>query len=115
MKDHQSTRAHIVSSIADINSMVKPDQRLEGNMIDKYPRQQVLSHATDSHTLDLIRQSNPNNERFQAHLNHTTASGAGSWLHAVPAKALKTDVEPLIYRTMIQCWLRTLIFESELH
>ena len=104
-----------MTSIADLNSKVNPEQRLEGNTISKSPRQQDLSHAIDSHTLGMIRQNNENDLRFQAHLNHTTASGAGSWLHVVPAKAIKTDVDPLLYRTMIQRWLRVPLHESVFH
>ena len=75
----------------------------------------MLSQHIDDHTLELIREDNLINPHFQAHLNHTTTSGAGSWLHAVPAKALRTDVDPLLFRTMIQRWIRVPIFELESH
>ena len=114
-KDHDSTKSNIVMAMDDINSQVKPDQRLRDNTMDSRPRQQVLSQAIDSFTLEKIREGDTNNVRLQAHLNLTTASGAGSWLHAVPAKALRTDVDPLLFRTMIQRWLRVPIFELESH
>ena len=114
-KDHDSTKANVLSAIFDINTKVNQNQRLEGEIVNTSPRQQVLSQAIDSQTLCTIREGSPNNTRFQAHLNHTTASGAGSWLHVVPAKALRTDVDPLLYRTMIQRWLRVPIYETESH
>ena len=52
---------------------------------------------------------------MQAHLNHITTSGASAWLHAMPAKALRTDVDPLLFKTMIQRRLRVPIFEAEFH
>ena len=33
----------------------------------------------------------------------------------MPAKGLRTDVDPLLFRTMIQRWIRVPIFESEFH
>ena len=71
--------------------------------------------AIDKQILDLIKEDSRIDLHFQAQINHTTASGAGSWLHAVPAKALRTDVDPLLFRTMIQRWIRVPIFESEFH
>ena len=79
------------------------------------PRQQTLSHAMDICTMDTIREGRLNDDHFQAHLNLTTSSGAGSWLHAVPSRALGTSVDPQLYRTMIQRWLRAPIFESEFY
>ena len=43
------------------------------------------------------------------------ASGAGSWLHVVPAKDLGTHVDPILYRTMIYRWLRVPINGAEFH
>ena len=114
-KEHHSTKANILSAIVDFNSNVTQDQRLEGNIINGNPRQQALSQEIDRHNLVKIREEASNNVRFQAHLNHTSASGAGAWLHAVPSNALKTAVDPLLFRTMIQRWLRVPIYDSESH
>ena len=77
------------------------------------PRQQTLFQAIDSHTYELIREDSRNDQRFLAHLNLTTAGGAGSWLHTVPSKALGTHVDPRLYKTMVQRWLRLPLYESE--
>ena len=82
---------------------------------DSRPRQQILSHDIDSHSLDIIRNNAVNNTHFQAHLNLTTASGAGSWLHTVPSKDLGTHVDPILYKTMIQRWLRVSLYDTENH
>ena len=88
-QDQDSTQANITSAIESVNTKVKQDQQLQGNL-EIHPRQQVLSQVIDSFTLDTIREGASNKVRFQAHINHTTASGAGSWLHAVPSEALRT-------------------------
>ena len=110
--DQEHTHNDFSLALIDFNTKVKPDQQIEEN-VDTCPRQQTLSHAIDSNTLETIHEASRNNVHFQAHINHTTASGAGSWLHTVPAKALGTDVDPLLFRTMIQQWLRVPIQESE--
>ena len=113
--DYESTKSHIVSAIRDFNSAVNPEQRLEGNVIEQCPRQQTLSQAIDTYSLSLMQEAVKEDVSFQAHLNHTTASGAGSWLNILPSKALRTNADPLLYRTMIQRWLRVPILESETH
>ena len=102
------------TAIEDFNTRVKPDDQLQPDD-DIRPRQQMLSRAIDSFTLDGIREGRRNDVHFQAHLNLTTASGAGSWLHTVPSKALGTHTDPLLFRTMVQRWLRAPIFETEFH
>ena len=102
------------AALADYNASVSPEKHLSMNA-ETFPRQQTLSQAIDSHTLGTIRELHRNNVHYQAHINHTTASGAGTWLHTLPARALGTHVEPLLYRTMIQHWLRTPVYESEFH
>ena len=101
-------------ALIDVNERVSPNKHLRADM-DNFPRQQTISHDIDCHTLEKIRESNANNTSYLAHLNHITASGAGSWLHAVPSKALGTHVDPLLYRTMIQRRLRVQIHDSEFH
>ena len=82
---------------------------------EMHPQQQLLSQAIDNLTFDNIREANNNNIHYKAHLNLITTSGAGSWLHAIPSKALGTHVDPLLFRTMIQRRLRTPIFENEFY
>ena len=48
-------------------------------------------------------------------LNLTNSSGAGSWLNAVPSNSLGTHVDPLLYQTMLQRWLRVPIHDSAFH
>ena len=101
-------------ALRDVNTRVSHNNQLqlvEGSS----PRQQTLSHNMDSHTLQSIRSNAHNNVYFQAHLNHTGASGAGTWLHTVPSKALGTHVDSQLYRTMVQRWLRVPIHMSEYH
>ena len=82
---------------------------------DESPRQQLLSQVIDDHVLETLREKSRNDTHFQAHLNLTTASGAGSWIHAVPAKALGTHVDPTLYPTMVKRWLRIPLFDREFH
>ena len=56
-------------------------------------RQQTMSQAIDSYVQGKLRDNFNNDPRFQAHMNLTTASGAGSWLHVVPSKAIGTQVD----------------------
>ena len=102
------------AALMDYNNKVQPDNKLQLSE-DPCPRQQLLSKFIDDQLLDTIREESSTNTHFQAHLNLTTASGAGSWLHAVPAKALGTHVDPSLYKTMIQRWIRQPLFETEFH
>ena len=113
-QDEVDTQENITLAMSDYNSKVLPPQKLQSSL-DIPPRQQALSQNIDNCTLHEIKESPSNNTCFKAHINHTTTSGSGSWLHAVPSKALRTNVEPLLYRAMIQRWLRVPIFESEFH
>ena len=42
-----------------------------------------------------------------------SASGAGQWLHTPPCPAFQKTASPLLYKRMIQRWLRAPIFEAE--
>ena len=75
------------TALMDYNTKVTADDQLQAN-IESYPRQQILSQNIDKCSMKNIRMSATNNVHFQAHLNHTTASGAGSWLNIIPSKAL---------------------------
>ena len=75
------------------------------------PRQQDLSIALDTKTLE--QQQQQSDERRKAPLKLTSNPGAGQWLHTQPAKAFHKDTAPLLYKRMIQRWLRAPIFEAE--
>ena len=101
-------------ALQDFNSKVNQEDQLPASL-DPSPRQQVLSQAIDRRTLCCIKESAANNVYFRAHLNLTSASAAGSWLHTVPAKALGTHVDPLLFRVMVQRWLRVPIYDTEFY
>ena len=113
-QDQVDTLENINAALIDYNNKVNQDQKLEV-ISEPPPRQQALSQAIDDHTLSEVKEVKENDIYFQAHINLTTASGAGSWLHAVPSKALRTNVDPLLYRMMIQRWIRTPIFDADFH
>ena len=75
--DQEHTHNDFTLALSDYNTKVKPDQQIEEN-VDMCPHQQTLSHAIDCNTLETIREASTNNVHYQAHINHTTASGAGS-------------------------------------
>ena len=102
------------AALRDFNARVSPDSQLKINEHTAL-KQQTLSQAIDSRTMETIREANQTNVYFQAHLNHTSASGSGSWLHAVPSKALRTHVDGQLFRTMVQRWLRVPLHDSEFH
>ena len=64
--DPNNINSNIHAAITDFNSRVKPEQQLHLSE-DLHPRQQFLSHAIDSHTLENIRDANSNNVHFKAH------------------------------------------------
>ena len=96
-------RTDINSALCDYNARVELNNRLL-TIEDTCPRQQALSHAIDSQILKTICEES-HNIYTQAHLNLTTASGAGSWLNSIPSKALGTHIDPSLYRTTILRWL----------
>ena len=106
-------RTDINSALCDYNARVELNNRLL-TIEDTCPRQQALSHAIDSQILKTICEES-HNIYTQAHLNLTTASGAGSWLNSIPSKALGMHIDPSLYRTTILRWLRVPLFESEFH
>ncbi len=99
---------------AACNANMAPEARIQTNANDA-PGQQKLSKAIDDNSLAQIKDARHDDVKFQAHLRHTTASGAGQWLHTLPAKALHKHVDALHYRTMVQRWLRTPIFQDPFH
>jgi len=82
---------------------------------EEVPKQRDISKAIDAASLAQLRASKQEDLLYQSHLNLTTTSGAGAWLHAMPSKALHTHVHPVHYRTMIQRWLRLPIYSEPSH
>ena len=74
-----------------------------------------MSIALDRHLLLQTRETRRNDYHYQAHLNLVAASGASQWLHSLPSKALRTNVDPQLFKVMIQRQLRVPIFGSESH
>ena len=112
--DPEDTQTFIQEALEDYNSKVTPESKVDLKE-ECDIRQQNLSQALDKSTLKNIKLENQHNVHYQAHLNLTTNSGAGSWLHAVPSRALGTHVDPLIYGTMVKRWLRVPIYPVEYH
>ena len=112
--DSLDESADSYAALTKYNARVNPNKKIN-SLNDACPKQQILSQAIDSHLYENIRNNATNDTRFQAHLNLTSASGAGSWLHAVPSKAIGTHVDPLLYKTMVQRWLRLPLFDCEYH
>ena len=100
------------AALREYNTRVEPSDRLPA--IDSCPRQQTLSQAIDRQNLKTFTETF-NSIQMKAHLNLTTSSGAGAWLNAIPSKALGTYMDPILYKTAIQRWLRLPLFESEFH
>ena len=101
-------------ALRDFNNRVSPGKQLQPDEAMR-PRQQDLSKEIDSYTMSNIKEEKRNNTFYMAHLNHTSASGASSWLHSVPSKALRTHIDGQLYTIMVQRWLRVPLFEVEFH
>ena len=109
--DSNDQDSNTYNALNAFNTLVEPEKTLQ-SINDASHRQQIMSQAIDESTLRDIKESRPNDTHFKAHLNLITASGASSWLHAIPSKAIGTYVDPLLYKTMVQRRLRSPIFED---
>ena len=78
--------------------------------VSKAPQQRSMSMALDKHTRTCLLQSLQGDLVHRAHLEFTSAESADQWLHALPSAALHNRVEPLLFKTMVQRWLRLPIF-----
>ena len=112
--DRTSSASPSTAALADCNSKMAPESRVPANAAEA-PTQQELSKAIDDCTLAQLKESRLDDTKYQAHLNHTTASGAGQWLHTMPSKALQKHVDAAHFRTMIQRWLRAPIYHETFH
>ena len=110
--DTTSPSPTVAAALADYNATVHADARLD-TLPAEALRQQQLSTALDDHTLSQQRSTDHSDELRRAHLNLTSASGAGQWLHTPPCPAFQKTASPLLYKRMIQRWLRAPIFEAE--
>ena len=77
------------------------------------PSQRLLSQALDDHTLECLKANLAQEVDHLAHLQLTGAANAGKWLHALPSLATHNKVEPILFKTMLQRWLRAPIFPDE--
>jgi hypothetical protein len=69
-------------------------------------QQKVLSKALDTRAFMQLTDASQASMARRAHLNLASAAGAGLCLHALPSKACGLHVEPALFATMIQRWLR---------
>ena len=112
--DCASAASTTTAALANCNSKMGPESRVHANATDA-PSQKELSKAIDNCTLKQLKASKIDDTKYQAHLNHTTASGAGQWLRTIPSKALRKHVDAAHFQVMIQRWLRAPIYEETFH
>eukprot|EP00973_Karenia_brevis_P042028 5818638-Karenia_brevis.AAC.1 len=51
---------------------------------------------------------------LKAHLELTSAENAGQWLHVLPNPAFRNSVDPELFTTGIQQWVRHPLLEEEI-
>ena len=112
--DCTSAASSTTAALADCNSKMAPESRVRADATDA-PTQKELSKAIDACTLTQLKASKLDDTKYQAHLNHTTTSGAGQWLHTAPSKALQKHVDAAHFQTMVQRWLRAPIYNETFH
>lgn len=81
----------------------------------KAPSQRALSADIDAHKLQALKDAAAadNDTARIAHLMLTGAPNAGQWIHALPSPSCRHNVDPCLFKTMIQRWVRSPIFEKE--
>ncbi len=100
-------------AIAEYNGNVNEDSKIPDS--PSVPLvQRELSNALDKHTFMQLTAVNHATLARRAHLNLAAASGAGLWLHAVPSKTCGLHVEPALFVTMLQRWLRVAFTDEDL-
>ena len=107
--DFSTTTSAAATTVTLFNNSVSPDSRITMPAATP-PTQRDLSAAIDAHTLQSIREEHRHEAEHLAHLQLTSVDSAGQWLHALPSEALHTKVEPLLFKTMVQRWLRVPLF-----
>ena len=75
------------AALSSCNSRTRSESQVSPDSSER-PSQKQLSKAIDACTLARLKVTKQNDTRFLAHLNHTSASGANQWLHALFSEAL---------------------------
>ena len=101
-------------AIAEFNSNVNADSRLAASPAEPL-RQRELSLALDERTFMQLTDASHASVARRAHLNLTSACGAGLWLHALPSKACGLHVETALFVTMLQRWLRAPFVDADFY
>ncbi len=99
-------------ALATYNNNAAASDRLVAPF-DDHPKQRALSNALNEHTREQLKTAPSSDPYRGAHLELTSTESAGRWLHTLPSKATHNNVEPLLFKTSLQRWLRTPIFEEE--
>ena len=87
------------------NARVNDGSQLSATAVTDW-QQKDLSQALDKRVFMQLTDASSCSLARRAHLNLVRASGAGLWLHALPSKNCGLHVEPALFTTMLQRWLR---------
>ena len=81
----------------------------------KPPSQRSFSAEIDTHKLQGLKDAATarGDTPLLAHLGLTSAPNAGQWLHALPNPAFRNNVDPGLFKTMVQRRVRSPIFQEE--
>jgi hypothetical protein len=99
-------------AVAAVDSSLGPGQQL----LPRVPEllfQRDLSLALNATALARFKDLSRADLARRARLNLIGASVVGQWLRAQPSDFCKNQVEPTLYRTMLQRWLRCKILYSD--
>ena len=99
-------------AISDYNARVNEGAQLSATAVTDW-QQKDLSHVLDKRVFMQLMDANHTSLARRAHLNLVCASGAGLWLHALPSKSCGLHVEPALFTTMLQHWLRIPFTEED--
>ena len=100
-------------AVAEYSANVNEDSKIPASPTEPL-RQRELSMALDKRTYMQLTDVSRTTLARRAHLNLASASGAGLWLHAVPSKTCGLHVEPALFVTMLQRWLRIAFTDDDL-
>ena len=102
-------------AMQDHNNKTPTADALDTEAFHKRPRQQQLSTALDSATRSLLKEDcqAQNDPLRAAHLELTSVNGSSQWLHVLPSKHDRKNIEPLRFKVMMQRLLRAPIFDAE--
>ena len=74
--------------------------------LDEPASQKELCKAIDDRTFASMCDASVGTPSRRAHLSLLTAKGAGAFWHATPSRSMHLDMEPCLYRVVLQRWLR---------